>query len=519
MEQIKKTVRAGRIGPGVTDQFYVDEDINIPEAKYDAARVVYSSGRIHVEDIRPAEHYARVTGRLSYQILYKTEDGGEQLSSLAGRLPFEEMVYMEEEPKDQLFVRGATAEVSVTLINSRKMNLKASVDLTIGSEGAEEEQITADMEEESTVYKKFSEREILELCTVQKDVYRIKEEIHLPAARENIGTLLLGESALRKLDTRLEDGGLVLRGELQVFCLYESQNMKTEWVEQSVPFEGRLSCEGAGEEMYHCVYASLGDDSIEARLDEDGEVRIFGVEASLEVRCTVYREEKIRILEDLYAPGRKLTPEREEVILESLVMQNHSKCRLTEQLSLPEIREGTLQICHSSGFLQMEPAQIQDGEIRAEGVLNVMFLYVRADDEQPFGIWQGMVPFSHSIECSGASEEMRCDIEGSLEQLSVSLLGNGEAEVKAALSFQVFLRKPERVDNILDVSEQPVDAKELENAPGIVGYIVKEGDTLWDLARRYNTTEEGIREVNDIKEGTLRPGDRLLIFKENMGIL
>ena len=143
MEQIKKTVRAGRIGPGVTDQFYVDEDINIPEAKYDAARVVYSSGRIHVEDIRPAEHYARVTGRLSYQILYETEDGGGQLSSLAGRLPFEEMVYMEEEPKDQLFVRGATAEVSVTLINSRKMNLKASVDLTIGSEGAEEEQITA----------------------------------------------------------------------------------------------------------------------------------------------------------------------------------------------------------------------------------------------------------------------------------------------------------------------------------------------------------------------------------------
>ncbi len=519
MEQIKKTVRAGRIGPGVTDQFYVDEDINIPEAKYDASRVVYSSGRIHVDEIRPAEHYARVTGRLAYQILYETEGGADQLSSLAGRLPFEEMVYMEEEPQDQLFARGAMAEVSVTLINSRKMNLKASVELEIGSEGVSEEQITTDMEDESPLYKKFSEKEILELCGVQKDVYRIKEEIHLPAAKENIGSLLLGESALRKLDTRLEEGGLVLRGELQIFCLYESQNMKTEWVEQSVPFEGRLSCDGAEEEMYHCVYAALGEDSIEARLDEDGEVRIFGVEASLEVRCCVYREEKIRILEDLYAPGRRLIPEREETVLESLVMQNHSKCRLMEQLSLPEIREGTLQICHSSGFLQMEPAQMQGGEILAEGVLNVTFLYVRADDEQPFGIWQGMVPFSHSIECGGASDEMRCDIEGSLEQLSVSLLGSGEAEVKAALSFQVFLRRPEKVENILDVSEQPVDPKELENAPGIVGYIVKEGDTLWDLARRYNTTEDGIREVNDLKDGTLRAGERLLIFKANMGIL
>ena len=321
------------------------------------------------------------------------------------------------------------------------------------------------------------------------------------------------------LDTRLEEGGLVLRGELQIFCLYESQNMKTEWVEQNVPFEGRLSCDGAQEDMYHCVYASLADDSIETRLDEDGELRIFGVEASLEVRYTIYGEEKISVLEDLYALGRKLVPAREETVLESLVMENNSKCRLTEQLSLPEIREGTLQICHSGGFLQMEPAQIRDGDIKVEGVLNVSFLYVRADDSQPFDIWQGMVPFSHVIECGNAGPDMKYDISGSLEQLSVSLLGNGEAEVKAALSFQVFLRRPEIIENIVDIEDLPVDKKELENAPGIVGYIVKEGDTLWDLARKYNTTEDGIRQVNDIKDTGIKPGERLLIFKENMSIL
>ena len=91
--------------------------------------------------------------------------------------------------------------------------------------------------------------------------------------------------------------------------------------------------------------------------------------------------------------------------------------------------------------------------------------------------------------------------------------------MKAGLSFQVFLRRPEAVENILDVSEQPADPKELENAPGIVGYIVKEHDTLWDIARRYNTTEESIREDNGMKDGMPRPGERLLIFKANMGIL
>ena len=147
------------------------------------------------------------------------------------------------------------------------------------------------------------------------------------------------------------------------------------------------------------------------------------------------------------------------------------------------------------------------------------FLYVRADDDRPFGTWQGMVPFSQVIECPGASPAMRCDIGAGLEQLSVSLLGSGEAEVKAALSFRLFLRRPEKIRNITSVEEQSVDPKELENAPGIIGCIVREGDTLWDIARRYGATEEGIREANGLKEGEPKTGDKLLIFKENMGIL
>ena len=61
--------------------------------------------------------------------------------------------------------------------------------------------------------------------------------------------------------------------------------------------------------------------------------------------------------------------------------------------------------------------------------------------------------------------------------------------------------------------------KELEKRPGVIGYIVKEGDELWSLAKRYNTTMEGIAEVNDLSDEKLKTGERILIFKENMSIL
>ena len=61
--------------------------------------------------------------------------------------------------------------------------------------------------------------------------------------------------------------------------------------------------------------------------------------------------------------------------------------------------------------------------------------------------------------------------------------------------------------------------EEMEKRPGITGYIVREGDILWDLAKKYNTTVEGIMEVNDLESDEIKVGERILIFKENMSIL
>ena len=50
-------------------------------------------------------------------------------------------------------------------------------------------------------------------------------------------------------------------------------------------------------------------------------------------------------------------------------------------------------------------------------------------------------------------------------------------------------------------------------------YKRQEGDTLWDLAKRYGTTGERILEMNDCEKNGLKSGDKILIFKESLSIL
>lgn len=519
MEQLKKAVRCNCMGRRMADQFYVDDDVNVPDVKSDVARVILSEGHMKVEDIKMVENYARVAGKIGYQILYVTEAGEQKLSSLQGKLPFEEMVYVEEEPKGPIFLKSSNIEITTTLIHSRKLNIKAMAEMELGSEGAQEDEITLDVEDDEPLYKKFGTKELLKLHTSKKDTYRIKEEMGIPGTKENIGTLLWTEIASRKLDTRLGTDELILRGELQVFCFYESLEGKTDWVEQMVPYEGKIDCYGADDTMYHHLYAELMDENVDVRMDEDGEMRIFGIEATLEIRLAVYEEEKLEVLEDVYSLRQLCRPDIKELTFESLVMQNHSKCKVTEQLSLPELKDNILQICHSSGFLQMEHTEIVPEGILAEGVLNICFLYVKADDVVPFDIWQGMVPFSHTIESNEIRPDMKYDITSALEQLTVGLLGSDEVEVKAVLAFNNFLRRPVEIANISKIDIEPMDMQQMESAPGIVGYIAKEGDELWNLAKRYSTTIEGIMEVNEMSAPELKPGDKILIFKENMSIL
>ena len=110
-----------------------------------------------------------------------------------------------------------------------------------------------------------------------------------------------------------------------------------------------------------------------------------------------------------------------------------------------------------------------------EGVLHVSFLYVTSDDEIPFDVWQGMIPFSYVMESNETCEDMKCDFTHFIEQLSISLLGNGEIEVKAVLAFHSFFKKPVHLFNIEEITYEPIDIKEVENVRGLSVILCRMG--------------------------------------------
>ena len=520
MELRKESVQMLHVKSRATSQVTFDADYNVPDAKPDMGRLIQSKGDIVMDEVRLSEGKAFISGNLNADVLYVGEED-QKVCSLAAKLPFDETLNLEGiAGGDKMCLKWEIEDLSVHMIHSRKLNIKAIVTFYAVVDEMTGIQLPVEISEDGISVKK-KKVQLMSLMVHKKDTLRIKDEVTLASNKPNIDMLLWNTIEVRGLDLRLEDNMIKARGELAVFVLYsgEDEENPLQWAEYVLPFNTELDCTGCTADMIPNIAASVMHQSIEVKPDADGEERVLSVDVVLELDMKLYREEEHDLVLDVYSPLKECILQGKEECLESLLVRNDSKCRVSDRIELKESQGKILQICHSSARIQIERTEPADNGIQIEGVLHISFLYVKADDTIPFDTWQGMIPFSYLLEGNEASADMVYGLTSAVEQLSIGLLGSDEIEIKAVLAFNSFLKKPVRIMNIEEVEFAPIDMEEVERRPGITGYIVREGDALWDLAKRYSTTVEGIMEVNGLEKDEIKPGDKILIFKENMSIL
>ena len=101
-----------------------------------------------------------------------------------------------------------------------------------------------------------------------------------------------------------------------------------------------------------------------------------------------------------------------------------------------------------------------------------------------------------------------------LEQITAVMAGGDTVEIRAVLSLDILVLQPTHESVIVSAREEPLNLEKLQALPGIVGYIVQPGDSLWDVAKRFHTTMNHVMETNELTDTQIRPGERLLLVKE-----
>ena len=521
MNLAKTYIRVPRF-KGKTDiQLTLDNDFNVPDTKPDIDRLIQEKGDIHITELKPMKDKLLIRGELSFGVLYMGEGNMGPLYAMESGLPFEELVNMDGmEESDTVRVLWDMEDLRTGVINSRKINVRSIVVLHVTATRMEEIEAAVAMENKDQLWCQNQALTVSPAAAGKKDQLRIREEAALPGNRPNMMEILWHQENMENMEVRLSDGAALIRGDLTIFMLYADETLENPVndVELTIPVDGTIPISEASQEMIPDIQIHMDHINLEIRSDKDGEARVVGIEAVLAADMMIYKEEHMELLKDIYSPKITLTPQIRPVTFENIILKNQSKASIREKVKLKENGGKMLQICHARGSVKLDSAEMTDQGLQVEGVVYLRLLYISDDDRRPVNASKAALPFAYTIETGATKSPCSFEVYPSIEQMNVTMSSGNELDVKAVISLDAMIFEEVAANIVSDVQEDALDFEKIENMPGMIGHIVKEGDTIWKLAKCYYASPEDIRAVNGLESDELTPGMPLLIMK-NMEIL
>lgn len=516
MELIKKNIHMNKLKCKSNVQLTLDDYFNVPDVKPDMERIMKEQGDIVIKEMKPMNGKLSVKGGLRFNLLYISDENARPIHNISGELPFDELVNMDEAcVQDNITVKWELDDFSVSMINSRKISVKAIVSFMFTAEDIYDEETAISISGDEGVQFRNKKLDITQIALCKRDIFRIKDDINLPSGKPNIYEILYYEVEPRAIQVKLLDNKLSIKGELLIFALYTGEEEeKVQYYETELPFDGILECSGCKEEMISDIGVNVQTKEIQIKPDDDGEERILDLEVVLEMDIKIYEEDELEILSDVYSVTKEVTPIYRDAFYENLLMKNNSKVRVNDRIALDPGLLRILQICNVTGNIRIDEERIVTNGIEVEGIIDIQILYITEDDKKPLAAVKGIVPFSHTIEVKGMKDNSIYNIKVSIDQISVMMLDGEEVEAKVGINLDTIVFDKISEPIITDIKVEELDLDKLQQMPSIIGYIVKAQDSLWTIAKKYYTTVDNIKELNQLDSDMIQKGDKLLLMKK-----
>jgi hypothetical protein len=517
VDLIKKNIHMNKLRCKSTLQLTLDDDFNVPDVKPDIDQIITAQGEVRINDIKAVNGKLLVKGALRFNVLGLSEGDARPIQNLPGEIPFDESINMDVNcTDDEPIVKWELEDLSTGLINSRKLSVRSIVRLYVAVEDLYDEETAVMVEGSEDIQYINKKIEVTNVAINKKDTYRIKDEIVLPGNKANITSLLYQDIGLSNVEVRLLEDKFTMKGEIPVFVLYtgEDEDNPIEYYETEIPFSGTIECSGCTEDMVEDITFSIANKSMEVKQDSDGEERVLDLEVNLELGIKAYETCEPEILCDIYSPLKEITPVMRNADFENLVIKNNSKYRIADRIRVSENQPRILQICHANGDIQIDDVNAEGTELLVDGIIDVKILYISEEDHRPLNSLRGAIPFSQVIELKGMKAGSNYEVKPGIDQLSVMMLDSEEIEVKATVNLNTIVFDVITEPIITDVTVAPLDMEKLQAMPGIIGYVVKKDDTLWNIAKKYYTTVDNIMAVNELENDRIQEGDKLIITKK-----
>ena len=526
-------------------RIFIEEDILVPDVKPDLAYILSMDGKVklmerEIHTGQTGTDSVRLLGDLILQTLYIPEQtaAGDPIVAIESKIPFKNETEIKAGPYADLVITPNIESIDYTVVNERKIRVRASVSFGIKEygkvdvevfEGVRNEELQMLKEKITLTDVAMRKTEVIDV----KDEFMLKEnmpeilkvlkydvsvvENHKQITREKAvinasvycNVLYLG--AEETSGTEQSDGvSLASVSDAAIPVLYQGKTEFTQFIK--LDGDGNPGDQSPAGSKVGFHVASL---NLAVKEDGNGKRNLLALDMNVDTELELYKNVEKEFVTDVYHHLKDVEFETDEVETMSLGGSGVAEISAREIVNIPEKYGNVDQIVYISGNVSEKRSFIDQTKCVVEGVVNVNLICTSANSGKTvFNIAQE-IPFRSAMEIPGITPDMTANNDIVLKELWFDKINNKQIEVNAGILVNTAVsgqRKHQLVKNV-SFLESPQDRAPL---PGIVLYISRTGDSIWNIAKKYRTTIDELKTINDLETAKeIKPGTKLLIVAKN----
>ena len=507
IELSKENICINKLVAEKRELIYVEEDMIVPDTKPDILNTINVKGNLCIYKKEVMQDKVKIEGNVNTYVMYLPDSNEDNLRALNCTMDFSQYISVQGAKEGMnLVTKCEIKDMECKVINGRKINLKASVEICIYLYSNEDVDIVNSVQDIQDIQILNQDFQVNSLIGNGKTTVYAKDNINIDTNDELAEILNVNLNLINK-DLKLSYNKVLTKAEADIKIMYLTEDNKVKTVNGLVPAVGFIDIQNITDENICEVNYELKNMLVKPNPAEDHSIY---VELEIEPSCMAYEKKNISLIQDLYTPSANLEYTEKNIMISNDKSEYSNEFVIKENANIQGIEQSNL--IDTQTTVNVTNVSISNSKIMYTGNIALNFIYNSGNVINSRNI---KVPFEVLVENRQNSSNINVDYDITIKEIKYDFKPNGNIQIDAVLEIVTKICNNVNI-NIIDNIQIKERNSENDDYDSLILYIVKPGDTLWKIAKSFNSTIDDIARMNGIEDTSkIDIGQKLYIPKFN----
>nr|WP_252187529.1 SPOCS domain-containing protein [Anaeromonas gelatinilytica] len=492
----------------------MDKKIEASSGEPKIIKILNVEGDVVLENIEIHNDKVKVSGYLDMRTLYMGEEEN-RIYNKRDKVNFNEDILIDginEDMKAEIIPN--VENIDYRLLEDNNMEIKSVISLDGKITKSNTIDILKNVKGEKGLQVLKEKIKYNEVVGENSSTTIVKDAFELPENFPDIIDILRIDIKAFEKEVKVVEDKVIVAGEIKgnVMYLGDDEDNRVKNIKHEIPFTHFVDISGINKDMNHLVKLYSLEPSYEIKEDVNGRLRVIDLESLIKIDAKIFENKEMKITVDTYSTEKKIDLSKESVSINENIGSIVNKEIIKGVLDVSDDYEIIKDIYNIDVKPMITDTRIIDSKVVIEGISSINMLYL-GEESGEIKTVKSDFPFKSYIDMDDITEDMNAQIDLMIEDIEYNKISSREVEVESKIKLNTSINRIKNI-NIVTEAVELEDEADVNQRPSIVIYTVKNNDTLWDIAKKFDTTMEELIDVNEIMTpDNIMPGEKIFIIK------